>query len=519
MGMGLLLTSTGQLWLGEEGCWHQGGLRMFDVADPTAPVLVGEDIDGLRGFPHVMAEVSGHVFAAELMCWCAGEWPALHVYRLGEQPLPTPRWTGERGRVFDLVAHGERLHVATDAGLETWSLADPAAPQVLQTVAPDTFCWRLAAADGLLATTRTATPGDGFTLQLLGRGPDGLLEPRGQLPLSSETPADLDTDGARVIVGYGPGTAGGILLVDAGDPDAPQAVATMRPGLRVRDVALDGDIMVLGFSPGALRVLSIADPDNPVLVAQLDLAGRSCEEVELQWQDGRRLLVVGRQDLGLVDPLVDIYDLTDPAAPVLLDRSTVLCGGDELEPALTTDALVAANRENLTLRRWDATANRSAFLGRVPLTTEPDTHGGATRVAITATSLVTARDAGQIEIWPLPAGTVTGVEDPGAPDDPGHPGADLPSLAAPRLTAHPNPFNPSCELRFSLPAAGPAILDVVDLRGRRVRRLVRGTFTAGAHVVTWDGRDQGGAPVPAGVYLAHLQSGGAQTTVKLTLVE
>ncbi len=519
MGMGLLLTSTGQLWLGEEGCWRQGGLRMFDVADPAAPVLVGEDIDGLRGFPHAMAEVSGHVFAAELMCWCAGEWPALHVYRLGELPPPAPLWVAERGRVFDLLAHGDRLHVATDAGLETWDLADPAAPAVLQTVAPDTFCWRLAGADGLVATTRTASPGGSFTLQLLSRDPDGRLQPRGQLPLGGETPADLDTDGARVIVGYGPGTAGGILLVDAGDPDAPQAVATMRPGLQVRDVALDGDIMVLGFSPYALRVLSIADPDDPVLVAQLDLGGRSCEEIELQWQDGRRLLVVGRQDLDLVDPLVDIYDLTDPAAPVLLDRTTALCGGGELEPALTAAALVAANRENLTIRRWDAALARSEFLGRVPLTTEPDTYGGATRVAITSTAMVTARDAGQVEIWPLPAGTVTGVADAGARDDPGDPGADPPSLATPRIIAHPNPFNPACELRFSLSATGPATLDVLDLRGRRVRRLVRGTFAAGSHVVTWDGRDQSGAAVPAGVYLAHLRTGGEPVTIKLTLVE
>ena len=54
----------------------------------------------------------------------------------------------------------------------------------------------------------------------------------------------------------------------------------------------------------------------------------------------------------------------------------------------------------------------------------------------------------------------------------------------------------------------PAFLDltVYDVAGRRVRELARGGYPAGPQVVTWDGRDEGGARVARGVYFARLAS-------------
>ncbi len=97
---------------------------------------------------------------------------------------------------------------------------------------------------------------------------------------------------------------------------------------------------------------------------------------------------------------------------------------------------------------------------------------------------------------------------------------DMPApIADLRLTAAPNPFNPRTVVSFEARRAGNVTLDVMDARGRRVRRLLSGTpHDAGHHDVVFDGRDQSGRDLATGVYLLRLELGGDVVTRKLTLV-
>ncbi len=97
---------------------------------------------------------------------------------------------------------------------------------------------------------------------------------------------------------------------------------------------------------------------------------------------------------------------------------------------------------------------------------------------------------------------------------------ELPAPTAdPRLTAAPNPFNPRTVVSFELQRSGEVTLEVLDARGRRVRRLLAGTtYPSGRHELTYDGRDQAGRDLATGVYLLRLRIDGADTTRKLTLV-
>jgi hypothetical protein len=99
----------------------------------------------------------------------------------------------------------------------------------------------------------------------------------------------------------------------------------------------------------------------------------------------------------------------------------------------------------------------------------------------------------------------------------GAPGAGLPGT--PILEGNrPNPCNPGTMIRFSLPRAQTARLDLFAADGTRVRALADGDFTAGAHDVFWDGRDDRGRDVASGTYLLRLAADGMQQVHKLALV-
>ncbi len=79
---------------------------------------------------------------------------------------------------------------------------------------------------------------------------------------------------------------------------------------------------------------------------------------------------------------------------------------------------------------------------------------------------------------------------------------------------HPNPFNPHTTLRFSVPEEGHVLLEVFDLLGRRVSRLIDGRVKAGEHQMVWHA-----GQMPGGVYFCRLQAGGQVLRSKLVLVK
>ena len=83
----------------------------------------------------------------------------------------------------------------------------------------------------------------------------------------------------------------------------------------------------------------------------------------------------------------------------------------------------------------------------------------------------------------------------------------------------PTPFAASTAIAYELYTTSRVRLVVFDAQGRSIRRLVDGVLQApGPYTVTWDGRDDGGRVVEAGVYFYRLEGdGGAQAmrTVKI----
>jgi hypothetical protein len=83
----------------------------------------------------------------------------------------------------------------------------------------------------------------------------------------------------------------------------------------------------------------------------------------------------------------------------------------------------------------------------------------------------------------------------------------------------PNPFNPRTTIRYGIASASHVLLRVYDVAGRPVRTLVDAVQPAADHSVDWDGRNEDGEEVPAGVYVYRIVAGSFTETQQMVLVK
>jgi hypothetical protein len=81
----------------------------------------------------------------------------------------------------------------------------------------------------------------------------------------------------------------------------------------------------------------------------------------------------------------------------------------------------------------------------------------------------------------------------------------------------PNPVRPWTRIRFLLSSGGDAALRIYDASGRLVRSF-DSRFTPGLNEVVWNGTDDRGHALPAGVYLSRLVVGAKAFDHKMVLV-
>ncbi|MBD3160829.1 MAG: hypothetical protein GF346_01645 [Candidatus Eisenbacteria bacterium] len=104
---------------------------------------------------------------------------------------------------------------------------------------------------------------------------------------------------------------------------------------------------------------------------------------------------------------------------------------------------------------------------------------------------------------------------------------DLPAVAGEgvqfRVTRlyqnRPNPFSPETTISFSLAREGPVAIRIYDVGGRCVRTLVDGKMKAGPHNLAWDGTNNQGIKVGAGVYWAQMEAGSYSSNKKMIILK
>jgi hypothetical protein len=85
--------------------------------------------------------------------------------------------------------------------------------------------------------------------------------------------------------------------------------------------------------------------------------------------------------------------------------------------------------------------------------------------------------------------------------------------------ARPNPVTAATTIRFRLATPSQATLELFDAGGRRVRQLIDRELTAGVHEIAWDGKDDSGDRVSAGVYFYKLRAGAFEQSHRLSLID
>ncbi|MBD3290770.1 T9SS type A sorting domain-containing protein [candidate division KSB1 bacterium] len=86
------------------------------------------------------------------------------------------------------------------------------------------------------------------------------------------------------------------------------------------------------------------------------------------------------------------------------------------------------------------------------------------------------------------------------------------------LPNYPNPFNAGTMISWQMPHSGRVRIDIYDVIGRRVCRVLDEQQNAGFHSLRWDGADEMGQSVSSGIYFCRITMGGWKAKLKMVML-
>lgn len=94
----------------------------------------------------------------------------------------------------------------------------------------------------------------------------------------------------------------------------------------------------------------------------------------------------------------------------------------------------------------------------------------------------------------------------------------IPSSYSCQLSNFPNPFNPETTIFFSIPNDSKIELTIYNIKGQKVKTLIKDNFRKGDNSIVWSGEDELGKTVSSGVYLYKLNVNDKTKAVKKCLI-
>jgi hypothetical protein len=84
------------------------------------------------------------------------------------------------------------------------------------------------------------------------------------------------------------------------------------------------------------------------------------------------------------------------------------------------------------------------------------------------------------------------------------------------LRISPNPGGGLISISFAMPTAGKVTVEIFDVSGRRVRRVIEEQRPVGGASTSWDGKDDSGKPAASGVYFVRVRTPSTQRFGRVT---
>jgi hypothetical protein len=280
--------------------------------------------------------------------------------------------------------------------------------------------------------------------------------------------ADFDGDG-RADLAVALGGVGGVetLFGDATDPAVPFVTG---PRFDLGGPAATLDVNEFGSSIGDAKVVA-ARADNHVFMALTDFCPPGTgQSVDLTSPNGGETMQLGSNFW-------------------IRWRVPMVAGAD-----------IEISRDGGT--RWERIGENLFGTDFQWTVTPPGTMHGAIRVVESSRDGMSDASNWPFQITPL-VDVTSGVH------------ARAPSFSP----AYPNPSRDLVSFDLEMPTASAVSVDVFDLAGRRIRRLTKGSLTAGAHRLVWDGRTADGSLAADGVYFVRARLAGYEMVRRVVHIE
>jgi len=84
---------------------------------------------------------------------------------------------------------------------------------------------------------------------------------------------------------------------------------------------------------------------------------------------------------------------------------------------------------------------------------------------------------------------------------------------------YPNPFNPETIIKYSIPKNSKVSLNIYNIKGQKVRTLIKDKLETGQHSVVWNGTDENNKSVSSGIYFYKLKVANFEKTKKMILLK
>lgn len=252
-GPSFAVAAQGDLVVLGSGLW----LKVLDIADPAAPILLGE----LR-LPGVVRDIA----AQDSLAFVAADGAGLRVVDFRSPAAPVELGHCDTpGPVLGLDQLDDLICLAGWSGLDLVDVSNPAEPRLTGHVETSDTARGVDIAENIAYLAI-----DQFGLALFDisdpeqPAPLGMLDNSGQAPLSTSV---VVRDGLAYLTGDV-----ALKVIDVTDPQAPSLLGSYFNGILSSDVILRGSVAIVATESSVLA-LDIGLPEAPELITELSIPG------------------------------------------------------------------------------------------------------------------------------------------------------------------------------------------------------------------------------------------------------